>query len=513
MSIQRTNFGYTQPPPVGGWNTKDPLDQMPEVYALKMVNVFPEQGYVHLRRGFREHTSVNTVDPVETVGEFSSAAGVRQLIVGTNNNLYNATNFGINPVSITGPAVITNDRWQTVNFRASGNSYMVFMNGDDQPLKWDGTTMTNAVYTGIANDANLISPLSFKSRMFAIEKNKASFWYVNTVGAVEGAMTEFDLGAVFKRGGYAMALATTGKEGGAGLEDYFVVISNMGEVLVYSGSDPSSATSWALVGRYFMPQPIGRRCVFDLDADTIILTEQGPIMLSKVVTSPDISVTNNDFSDRINDVFSDAIQNYMGNFGWQGIVYPFGHYALVNIPVVAGGEQSMQFVVNLLNGSWCKFVGQNAICWTIFDGHLYFGGTNGTIYEADYGESDDGMPISYDMQTAYTYFDDRATTKAYKLIRPLVTAASNTSFAFGVDIDFGAQKQPLITVTNNFTTSPWNTSPWNTTPWAQGSITFNNWYGITGYGKAVSFKMNGSVNNGTWQLNAINYVTDRGGLL
>lgn len=511
MSIPQTNLPYTQPPPVGGWNTKDPLDQMAEVYALQMVNVFPEQGYVHLRKGHREHATVVTSDTVETICEYSAASGTRQMIIGVNNNLYNASTFGIAPTSITGASVITNDRWQTINFRSTGNNFIIFMNGDDQPLKWDGSAMTSAAYTGIANDATLIYPISFKSRVYAIQKNTASFWAVNTVGAVEGAMTEYDQGPVLKRGGYLMALATTGKEGGAGLEDYFVVISNMGEVLVFAGSDP--ATNFSLVGRYFMPPPIGRRCVFDLDADSILISEEGPIPLSKVVSSPDISITHSDFSDRINNAFSEAVASYKNNFGWQGIVYPGGHYALINIPIIPAAQQSQQFVVNLLNGSWCKYVGQNASCWSLYNGRLYFGGAAGSVFEADYADSDNGMPIAYNMQTAYTYFDDRGTTKGYKLVRPLLTAATSLSFGFGVDIDFGAQVQPIIPVTANFNQSPWNTSPWNTTPWAQGSIVYNNWHGITGIGKAVSFKMQGQLQNATWQLNAINYIADRGGLL
>ena len=58
------------------------------------------------------------------------------------------------------------------------------------PQQYDGSTVSNAAYTGIADDNKLVDVCVYKERLFFVEKDSASIWYL-PVGTVTGALTEF----------------------------------------------------------------------------------------------------------------------------------------------------------------------------------------------------------------------------------------------------------------------------------------------------------------------------------
>jgi hypothetical protein len=49
-----------------------------------------------------------------------------------------------------------------------------------------------------------------------------------------------------------MAMADWSIDAGIGIDDYAAFISDQGEVALYKGSDPTSATTWALVGTFWV---------------------------------------------------------------------------------------------------------------------------------------------------------------------------------------------------------------------------------------------------------------------
>ena len=70
----------TVPPPVGGWNTRDPLDQMDAKDAILLDNWFPRENDVVMRGGHTEFAEMSaTTGYVETLAELHTGA-VRQLI-------------------------------------------------------------------------------------------------------------------------------------------------------------------------------------------------------------------------------------------------------------------------------------------------------------------------------------------------------------------------------------------------------------------------------------------------
>jgi len=184
------------PPPIGGWNARDPLDGMPEVDAVRLENFFPNTQDIMLRRGFREHADGMGTGTIYTLAEYHKSDGTRDLIVGANSKLYEATTQGASATDITGTTTPTNDKWETVNFRDT----LILVNGTDQPQQWNGSTMSDAAYTTVPDDSVFVDVTAYKNRLYFAEISSGSVWY-GGVDAITGAVTEFDVQSLFNLGG------------------------------------------------------------------------------------------------------------------------------------------------------------------------------------------------------------------------------------------------------------------------------------------------------------------------
>lgn len=490
------------PPPVGGWNARDSVDLMPPTDAIRLVNAFPETDAVRIRRGFSSHSTGLGTGTVETLAEFANDAGARKLIAFANNKIYDATAAGA-ATDITGTTTPTTNKWQTVMF----NNILIAVNGQDQPQQYNGTAVSDATYTGVADDATLVHVTVHKQRLYFVEKNTASFWYGAT-GAITGALTEFDVEEFLTKGGYIQFCATWTRDAGDGADDFFVVVTNMGEVLVYAGSNPGS--DFALQGRFYMPIPLGRRGFCKLGPDLILLNEEGAIPLSAVMLSGNVT-TGQAITDKIRRAFNDQSRLLASSFGWEAAVYPRGHYLLINVPV-AVGVTSEQYVMNTLTGSWCRFTNQNASSWAMLNEDLYFGGMDGTVYKADTGNNDDDGAIPIDIKTAFNYFEDRSSLKQFLMARPIVNGNSRFSFAFDIDVDFADTSTTQTVSVTSDAGAPWDTSDWDTASWGDDTILMTEWYSVAGLGYSAAVKLKGSFTDVDFKINSMNMIYQPGGL-
>jgi len=88
---------------------------------------------------------------------------------------------------------------------------------------------------------------SFKERIFMVEGGTTSVWYL-PVKSIGGAAVEIPLGSLFSKGGSVLFGATWSLDSGSGLDDVCVFVTTTGQVAVYEGTDPASASTWSLVG-------------------------------------------------------------------------------------------------------------------------------------------------------------------------------------------------------------------------------------------------------------------------
>lgn len=502
-STQGTVKSTTIPFPVGGWNTKDPRDGMSALYALTLDNIIPREQYGELRKGYALFSTISAGKDIQTLAEYAKNDGTRQLLAACDGKIYTVTSGA--KTDKTGGASITVNKWQTVTCRGK----LLWFNGTDQPLQWDGTNLTSAAYTGIADDAVLVQATVFRNRLYAVQKDTTSIWY-GGINAVTGAVTEFDVGSLLVRGGYVQAVTTWTSETGTFYSESLVIISSEGEVLIYSGTSPDQ-DGFSLSGHVFLSKPIGRRCFLQNGTDVEIITQLGVVPLSKALAMVRADNEINTLTDKISPTFRQYSKLYKSVYGWQGVVYNAGGLAIYNVPLAAGS--AYQLVRNLYTGAWTRFTGMGATCWVVADDVLYFGASDGIVYQADYADNDNGGNIDYKCKTAFNYFGNRDSEKHFKMARPIVVANNQISFNLGIDVDFQSK-----TLTNTVTTvkvsgSEWDVADWDTSDWAEEEINVTDWYAIAGIGRCGALRLEGSSKNVAFQITAIQITFDGGGIL
>ena len=72
-------------------------------------------------------------------------------------------------------------------------------------------------------------------------------------------------------------------DSGSGLDDVCIFVSDQGEIAVYQGTDPASASTWSLVGVYEIGKPLNKHASFGAGGDLAILTEDGIIPVSEAL--------------------------------------------------------------------------------------------------------------------------------------------------------------------------------------------------------------------------------------
>jgi hypothetical protein len=496
--IQRTSNNVASlPSPVGGWNARDSLANMAPTDAVTLVNLFPGVSSVALRGGYTKHATGMT-GQVESLLVYNAGATDKMFAV-VGGNIYDVTTAGaVGAAKVTG---LTNSRWEYTNITTSGGSYLYAANGVDKPRLFDGTTWTaidgvsSPAITGVTT-TDLIQPTLFKNRMWFIQKNTLKAWYLPTA-SIGGAANVLDLSSVAHLGGNLVAMASWTIDAGYGVDDNLVFVTDQGEVIVYRGTDPSSASTWALIGVWIIGAPISRRCLQKYGGDLLVLTLDGLIPMASALQSsrldPQVAL-----SDKIQGAFAAAARQYKSNFGW-GLLYNASNNALiVNVPPSTGGQE--QFVMNNITKAWCRFTGWNANCFAILTDKPYFGG-DGYVAECwttgsgAAGYNDDGVAISTQALQAFNYFETRGVIKYFTRGRPTIYSNGQPTINIGMNVDFqtNADLGALSFVATQY--GLWGVGLWNQAVWGSDLIITNNFVGIQGIGYCGGLVFNSASKN------------------
>jgi hypothetical protein len=363
--------------------------------------------------------------------------------------------------------------------------------------------------TGVATTA-LINVTQFKGRTWYVEKDSLSVWY-SGAGALTGALTEFDLGSIFKNGGYLVAMGSWTLDSGSGVDDLAVFITSTGEIAVYQGSDPSSADTWSLVGIFNIGKPLGRRCFAKYQGDLLIITQDGLDVASRALISGRAN-KNAANTAIIAGATRDAAALYGANFGWEVTHYSGdASMLLLNVPVSEGLQE--QYVMNTTTGAWCQFTGWAANTFAVFNDELYFGGDT-VVRKVWSGTSDIGSNIVGEMVCAFDYFGNSNGIKTVRMIRPVIGWDSNPAeFLVGVDTDFIVTTPTGAIAFSASAGAVWDTGTWDSALWG-GLVALNrNWYSAFGTGYAFAPHIKVSSSTAEVRLAAFDFVFERGGIL
>ena len=572
--------------PIGGWNARDSIANMPPLDAVTLNNFWPTPTSVQLRLGYTQFSTGITGQ----VNSLMNYAGVSQqkLFAAAGTTIYDAS--GTTAVAVK---TVADDKFQYVNITNSGGHFMVAVNGVDPAQLYDGTnwisiattstaqtistitrggtgnltatvttasahglvtgnqiTVTGAspsqyngtfivTYTGAntftyvmasapatnattagaytvnyaitgVNSNTFVHVNLFKNRLYFTQENSLDCWYLD-VDAVSGPASPLLFGGIARNSGFLQAMGTWTIDAGQGVDDYAVFVTSMGEVIVYNGTDPDNADTWALKGVWQLGQTFNRRCFLKWGGDLLLLTQDGLVPLASALQSSRLDPRIN-LTDKIYYEISREASLYSGNFGWQIAYFAAENMLIINIP---SGDGVQQYCMHTISKAWCSFTNISAKCWEISYDQMYFGG-NGFVGRFWDSYSDAGNNINAEVQQAYSYFDSPGQQKRFTMIRPIFQTDNGLpSVLAGINTDFDAQNS-LGAVSFNAVSSTlgvWDTAVWDEDVWGGNLALTKLWQGVTGLGYSGGIIMKIASQGIDVYWISSDYVMERGGVL
>jgi len=463
------------PAPVGGWNARDSLGQMAATDAVILQNWYPATTECVVRSGYSNHAT-GLPDDVETLMAYSGAT-TSKLFAVSNKAIYDVTSAGaVGAAAVSG---LGNSRFQYVNFATAGGNFLLAVNGSDKMRYYTGSAWTydgGGTYTVTGVDTSKCSGIMVhKSKIWLVEDGTLKVWYLPTE-SIAGAAQAINMSAVAQLGGYIVSAATWTIDAGTGVDDLFVAVTSNGEVIVYQGTDPSSASTWALKGVWRVGSPVGKRCFFKFAGDLLLISQDGILPLSSALQSsrvnPKVALT-----DKIQAAVSQAVTDYGDNFGWQLVYYAKANQLWLNVPAT----QSQQYAMNTISKSWCNYTGWNANCWELFGDEPYFGG-NTVVCKAWDTHKDNGSAITAIGLQAFNTFGAPGQIKLFTMTRPVFRASGSPPVSAAINVDFDTRNNtaPLSFTGSSFGT--WGSSTWGGAVWGGSVSIYQDWQNADGYG-------------------------------
>lgn len=513
------------PAPVGGMNTRDGLMMLKPEEARLLQNWLPDLGGCVVRPGYEVSCVVGGGSTADTTFITADITTVR-----ASTAFKSITVSGTIPIiatlrSATQPKFLAScagglfditgsvasrrvsagtyhsDLWVTECF----NGYMFGVNGTDTPWRYNGTTVGATGFSGSGLTlSNLQTVTMVKGRLWFTEVDSADVWYGPSAG-VTGALTKFQLSQIVQ-GGKCVGIGSWSYEGGGGPLDQTVFIMDTGEVLIYSG-DP--ATTFAKVGTFHSPAPVGLNSWVKIGGELIIITANGPIPISFIYRGIAFDLTQLQVWGKVSPSWQKDYQiakSYNGFFGYYcgGILY-------FNMPISA--SSSKQYVLNTRIPAWTIYTNLPVASMADDSGVLYFGGGDGPYIYRHASKSDNGNQIIALARQAFSYPMGKNLSVMWTLFRPNIETTSTASGQFQVDVDYGTDEitSSVVELSAIATGASWG-DPWGSA-WSGAPIVQKQFLGVSGYGCAVApvaqvYSSSGDV---TWYSSDV--VGVRGGIL
>ena len=418
-------------------------------------------------------TFVGTTATLTTATPHGLATGRTVTVVGATPAAYNVT---AKPITVTGANTFT---YQMASTPAS-NATVV------------GTYTYGPSITGTDISGNTVNPSHFKDvqvyarRLWFTETNSFRVWYL-PINSIAGTASSIDFSSLYVLGGSLQGMVVWTVASEYGTTDYAAFVSSEGEVVLYQGIDPDTAGSFTLVGTFRIGKPVGQRFWSRVGTDTILICEDGLLPISKAAFTNRQS-QGDAISFKITNMINQSLEINKGNFGWQVLLFPLGNKIICNAPA-SQDAQTVQYVMNTLTNSWCRYTNIPARCYALFGDNPYFGTAN-TVCKAENGNDDNGSAIAADVMPAYSYFGAPGLQKLFSTVRPIVTVNGTFNPSVGLSVDFSdATSTSTPTLSSGSPAPPWNTSPWNITPWSYPFVTTRDWLWLGGVGFAAAIRM------------------------
>lgn len=520
--------------PVGGLNVRDALNAMPITDAVNLVNWIPQQYGVRCRKGWLRFAE-NFSNPINTTMCYQpdrEEITTTKFFAVTDVGIYDVTNPTDTPTSVfsfAGIPPVDISYMTHMMFANVSGTFLLACSHEGGYFTYDGSTWTQRVAGTNPGEVSGVDPdelcfvTSWKRRLWFCRKGTAEVYY-SDVDAITGPMTKFDVGPFMKNGGKVAFIASWTIDAGEGIDDFLVIAGENGDLLIYKGTDPDNASTFALVGIYYVGRlPIGRRGFVSLGGDLLILSARGIQPMSYVTRGGQslLRASSIDYLEKIQPRIADLVGQYSMLKGWSMMLYPKETLLIITVPIDVTGIYD-QYVLYTNTNRWTIFRGiPTNGSMGLYDDQLYSGTVDGEVIEMLSGFYDNvpydntenpGDPISGVIQPAYSYFGLPGMNKKFHMVRPTFLAAVRPASVVQMATDF--QYVPPVVPTEFATASGafWDIGRWDVDRWGGDLNTYDEWQGVGGIGYAGSAIINTTTVGETF-LPTIDYIYEPGGVL
>jgi hypothetical protein len=435
-------------------------------------NVFPTTRGVRVRGGRYKVATIG--DPVTTLFVYRSASS-ETIFAASDTDVYDISAFNDSVVPTAELSSRNSGIYSAEMMGTTAGEYLYIVNGADSAQLFDGSTWTeiDAVstpsITGVAT-ADLRYVWKHKNRLWFIEAGTKTAWYL-PVDSVGGAAADFALDGVFELGGALLFGATWSQESGDGPDDRCIFVSDQGEVAVYAGTDPASASTWALVGLYRMPPALGQDAHMKAGGDIVIATNGGLIPLSEVINKDPAILELSAVSHSIRPSWDMQSRVALAAKPWQIVKWPREQMIAIVMPT----SDNEVFVTNSATGAWGRYTGWDMQCAAIYGQQMYFGSEDGFIYQAERGGSDDGA--AYTASWAYSPQDlgFPGALKVGNAMRATFAAGNEFIPQLSISEDYRVAFPSPPNAANDPASAAavWDTGLWDTALWDAAALDVN----------------------------------------
>jgi hypothetical protein len=526
--------GITVPAPLGGINNAVPLALMPVTDTVMTVNMQSSAYGLRVRPGYTQWCEpIPDGDGVKTIIPFNASG---RLNVG--DKLFAVTNDGIYNISVQGgtPAKVVDflDKgvdagwcsWHNFTNTAGAQFLLVcdLINGyyiyDGAANTW--TKIVEGTNPGTINGAD---PDSFcfvtvwKNRVWFVERDSTRGYYLETVGIATGKVVPFDFGSKMRYGGFLKGLYSWTLDAGMGVDDHLVAVSSEGDVLVYTGTDPTTAGQFGMRGVWFIGEtPRGRRGASDFGGDLLVGSQFGLVPLSRLVQG--VSDPNQLYmTSKIQPLYRNRYELRKDDFGFEIKFIPSEGLVLVVWPEIEN-QRDIQLAYDATTQSWTVWADIPMLTVEHYRGQTYFGTRSNDVYfltrTADGVMLDpeiDPNPISFSMLTAFSDLGMPAKFKRVQFLHPIFIADTVPVYGIEARYDYDVSGEIVVPPLDPSQLSLWDDAFWDDGVWASGYQIDQPVRGAVGMGRTVAIAIGGSSNGGETTLAAFDMMVDAGGLL
>lgn len=435
----------TLPAPTRGIILNENFAYMKPGGAIICDNWIPTLRGVQLRGGCIRYCDLHALDtpvppvpstlrkPVISAFEYVSA-NVQKMFAGQDTKLFDVS--AVTPVLVKS-GQLSGNYCASQLANASGDYLMVVNDAGDYPLRFDGSTWTTLNASQITTDPAITPPPScatgqnltyvwkYRNRYFFLEGDTMNAWYL-PLNAIQGQLELVPLSGAATKGGKLLWGATWSLDAGDGIDEKCVFGTDQGELLIFTGTDPSNAANWRQEGRYGIGAPMGMNAHLSIGGDLLIATVDGITPMSAAITKESEQLDLSLLTTPIKPMWRDEVA---AKRSWSWTMKRWDEYGGIFVTWPGGAPGNRYCAgINTATGAWARFVGYDATCFIRMRADMFFGNQDGIVMQADRTGYDDGMPYTAVLVGGWEMFQAPPQTVVWHQARASFAASNRDPF-------------------------------------------------------------------------------------